>query len=435
MSYSFNSSSASFGASSGGSSIATDLLSMLGGGSASASASGSASAEFMSQIEQSILRATNPIEVSETEELTVIGQRGVWLNKAEVNAWRGDLAITEYRIHEDRNPQVIQKRYEQVFEYVQELAIRYLRPPTPPTAGEIVIVQEPNVATGPAPPLIIRQAAARAATPEPLVLREAPPQPPQPIAPKRITISGKRNPPPPRKVVIERLPALPAKPQNVIVERWLPYAEGGKRRVVFNKAAASAEVANPRNVVVQWEEPRVNIRQEVKYLGVIRANPAEYVQRYGSELKVHASLPKFVQDIATPSEVGQLAWNYRSTGGTWELEGDLSGFAFVNLDTEGMSEYRQFLLSKGIRDLGAGGASSSSSGGVTEAASKIFDMIDYDGSGEIEVFEAERIVLRLNSQLKRSYGESEVKQFFSSVSGGSSKIGKSAFVSAFAQLA
>jgi len=62
-------------------------------------------------------------------------------------------------------------------------------------------------------------------------------------------------------------------------------------------------------------------------------------------------------------------------------------------------------------------------------------MIDYDGSGEIEVFEAERIVLRLNSQLKRSYGENEVKQFFASVSGGSSKIGKSAFVSAFAQLA
>jgi len=326
-------------------SIAQDLMSMFGGASSSASGS----AEFVSQIEQAILRSSKPVEVSETEELTVIGQRGIWLNKQEVNGWRGDLAITEYKIHEDRNPQVIQKRYEEVFEYVQELAIRYLRPPTPPSAGEIVIVQEPNVPTGPAPPLIIRQAAGRAATPEPLVLREAPPQPPQPIGPKRITISGKRNPPPPRKVVIERLPALPAKPQNVIVERWLPYSEGGKRRVVFNKAAASAEVAAPRNVVVQWEEPRVNIRQEVKYLGVIRANPAEYVQRYGSELKTHAALPKFVQDIATPSEVGQLAWNYRSTGGTWELEGDLSGFEFVNLEREGLGEFRQFLASKGVR--------------------------------------------------------------------------------------
>jgi len=439
--------SSSFGVSSssaGGNSIATDLLAMAGsmGG---ASASSASSAEFMSQIEQSILRATNPIEISETEELTVIGQRGIWLNKQEVNAWRGDLAITEYKIYEDSNPQIINKRYEQRFEYVQELAIRYLRPPTPPAAGEIVIVQEPNVATGPAPPLIIRQAAGRAATPEPLVLREAPPQPPTPIGPKRITISGKRNPPPPRKVVIERLAPLPAKPQNVIVERWLPYGGEQKRRVVFQAAAASAEVANPRNVIVQWAEPEVSIKQEVKYLGVIRANPVEYVQRYGAELKVHSALPQFVQDIKTPSEVGQLAWEYKGSSAVATLEGQLEGFKFVNLDTEGMTEYRSQLMAAGIRDLGAGASSSSSasfsssasssSSSVSAAAAQIFDMIDYDRSGQIEVFEAERIVLRLNSQLNRSYGETEVKQFFASVSGGSSKITKSQFLQAFARLA
>ncbi len=223
----------------------------------------------------------------------------------------------------------------------------------------------------------------------------------------------------------------------------MPYAEGGKRRVVFNKAAAVAEAVNPRNVIVQWEEPRVNIRQEVKYLGVIRANPAEYVQRYGSELKVHSAFPKFVQDIATPSEVGQLAWNFRSSGVVHELEGDLQGFSLINLDTEGLTQYRQQLLSRGIRDLGAASSgsasfsvsSSSASSSVAAAASQIFDMIDYDGSGEIEVFEAERVVLRLNSQLKRSYGEDEVRSFFSAVSGGSSKIGKSAFMAAFAKLA
>jgi len=439
--------SSSFGVSSssaGGNSIATDLLAMAGsmGG---ASASSASSAEFMSQIEQSILRATNPIEISETEELTVIGQRGIWLNKQEVNAWRGDLAITEYKIYEDSNPQIINKRYEQRFEYVQELAIRYLRPPTPPAAGEIVIVQEPNVATGPAPPLIIRQAAGRSSTPEPLVLREAPPQPPTPLGPKRITISGKRNPPPPRKVVIERLAPLPAKPQNVIVERWLPYGGEQKRRVVFQAAAASAEVANPRNVIVQWAEPEVSIKQEVKYLGVIRANPVEYVQRYGAELKVHSALPQFVQDIKTPSEVGQLAWEYKGSSAVATLEGQLEGFKFVNLDTEGMTEYRSQLMAAGIRDLGAGASSSSSasfsssasssSSSVSAAAAQIFDMIDYDRSGQIEVFEAERIVLRLNSQLNRSYGETEVKQFFASVSGGSSKITKSQFLQAFARLA
>merc|ERR1739836_151878 len=425
---------------SGSNNITTDLLALVNGsssGSASGSASYSASTgAVLSEIEQLILRSTNPIDVNETEELTVIGQRGVWLNKAEVNAWRGDLAITEYRIHEDANPQVITKKVQQQVEYVQELAIRYLRPPTPPAPGEIIITQEANTNTGPAPPLIIRQAAARADTPEPLVVREAPPQPPAPVGPKRITISGKKNPPPPRKVVIERLAPLPSKPQNVIVERWLPYAET-KRRVVFNKAAeVKAEVATPRNVIVQWEAPSVNVRKEVKYLGVIKANPAEYVQRYGAELKVHTALPQFVLDIKTPSEVGQLAADHQAKG-LYELEGQLEGFQFVNLDTEGLAEYREQLLAKGIRDLGAGSssASASASSGVAAAAGQVFDMIDTDRSGEISIDEAMSIVLRLNSQLKRSYGETEVKAFFKALSGGSENITKSAFSQGFAQLA
>merc|ERR1719215_1676118 len=243
-------------------------------------------------------------------------------------------------------------------------------------------------------------------------------------------------------VVIERLAPLPSKPQNVIVERWLPYAET-KRRVIFNKAAAvSAQVATPRNVIVQWEAPSVNIRKEIKYLGVIKANPAEYVQRYGASLKLHTALPQFVLDIQTPSEIGVLAANYVAKS-SFELEGQLEGFKYINLDSEGLSEYRSFLLSKGIRDLGAsasvGSASSfsasASASAVTAAASQIFEMIDRDNSGEISVEEAETIVLRLNSQLKRSYGEFEVKAFFSAISGGSSQITKSQFLSAFEKLA
>jgi len=163
--------------------------------------------------------------VTETEEISVFGNKGVWVNKAEVMNWRGDLSINEYVINEDANPEVIMKRVDRTIEYVQELAIRYLRPPTPPAPGDIVITMEANVVTGPAPPLIIRQQPARASTPEPLVVREAPPQPPPAVGTKRITISGKRLPPPPRKVIIERLAPLPTKPQNVIIERWLPYSE------------------------------------------------------------------------------------------------------------------------------------------------------------------------------------------------------------------
>ena len=48
------------------------------------------------------------------------------------------------------------------------MAIRYLKPPSPPTPGDIVIVQEKDTVPGPAPPLVIRQQPVRPETPEPL---------------------------------------------------------------------------------------------------------------------------------------------------------------------------------------------------------------------------------------------------------------------------
>ena len=94
------------------------------------------------------LRASAPIDISETEEVSVHNERGIWSNKAEVQAWRGDLPITEYTLHHDPNPLVITKKTKQDVEYVQELAIRYLRPPTPPAPGEVLIVQMANIKTG-----------------------------------------------------------------------------------------------------------------------------------------------------------------------------------------------------------------------------------------------------------------------------------------------
>jgi hypothetical protein len=87
-------------------------------------------AEYISELEQQLLRAQVPLEVNETEEITVNGERGLWVNRNEVINWKGDLPITEYLINEDSQPEIITKRAEQQLEYVQELAIRYLRPPT-----------------------------------------------------------------------------------------------------------------------------------------------------------------------------------------------------------------------------------------------------------------------------------------------------------------
>jgi hypothetical protein len=93
------------------------------------------STQFVSQLEIEILRSETPIEITETEEITVLGHQGIWLNKSEQVNWKGSLPINDYIINEDKNPEIIIKNSKKQLEYIQELAIRYLKPPTPPAPG------------------------------------------------------------------------------------------------------------------------------------------------------------------------------------------------------------------------------------------------------------------------------------------------------------
>jgi hypothetical protein len=97
----------------------------------------------------------------------------------EVTSWSGVVNLKEYAINQDLNPEIIIKKCTSDFELIQELVFRYLRPPTPPEPGEIILIQEPNILTAPAPPLVIRQQPPKPITPEPLVIREVPPPPPR----------------------------------------------------------------------------------------------------------------------------------------------------------------------------------------------------------------------------------------------------------------
>jgi hypothetical protein len=188
----FSSSLGGSGLGMGGSAMTSGTLSAYGNGSSQVSSyppiqnsskgAPSSGSQYFSEIEASILRSNEtPVQIDETEELSVNGQRGIWANKSEVVNWKGPIPIEQYAINEDANPEILTKKVNQQLEYIQELAIRYLRPPTPPAPGEIVITQEPNVLTPPAPPLVIRQQPPRPVTPEPLIIREAPPRPPAAI--------------------------------------------------------------------------------------------------------------------------------------------------------------------------------------------------------------------------------------------------------------
>lgn len=299
---------------------------------------------MLSDMEAAILRSSSPIQINGSEEIEVNGQRGIWANKCEQLNWRGELPIAEYLINQDANPEVIKKNIRKQLEYVQELAIRYLKPPTPPQPGEIIIKLEANTQIPPAPPLIIRQQPPRPASPAPLVIREEPPKPPNTPGRKLIKISGKKLPPPPRKVVIERLAPLPAKPQSVIIERWLPYAqENLKRRVIFQRAPPDPIVMKPRNIIIQWEAPNVVVKKNLKYLGTIRADPVEYVHRYGGSLKQANDLPQFVKDIKTPDGLVLASEQQPPQPTVHELIGDVEALKLIDLEREGLSEYKHQL--------------------------------------------------------------------------------------------
>lgn len=391
--------------------VTSDLLALFQSGQISDTNIASPIDEsILSKTELKILRSNEPIDINETEVVTVLGQTGVLINKEEIDEWKGDLNIADYVINEDRNPQIITKKLTKQTEYIQELCIQYLRPPTPPAPGELIINQENDIPTPPAPPLILRQQPLRAATPEPLILREAPPKPPTPVGRVKITISGKRLPPPPRKVVIERLMPLPEKPQNVIIERWLPY-KPVKRRVIFNKSSAPEPVMyKPNNVIVQWEAPEVIIKQETKYLGIVRANPNEYVSKYGKDLTSTNKLPDFVKNIETPKNI-KLAADVKPNQ-VHELVGDLEGLKYINLEKEGLTNYREQLERLNIIKSLVTQQKVETKRSNSKIISAIFDQIDKDFNGVLSIEEAESIFLRINSRLKRSYGEDDVKDFF-----------------------
>jgi hypothetical protein len=306
-----------------------------------------------SQVEQAILSAANPLPVTESEVAHAHGVSGLLANKHEFASFPN---IEQYTLNSDSNPQVVKKKPACCTEYTQEIAVKFLKPPEPPKPGNIVIKQQPDIQTPPAPPLVIRQRGAEAVAPPPLTIRESPPKLPCPIPEKVVYVPGKTIPPPPRKVILEKLPEAPPKPQNILIERWLPIEEK-TRRVVFEKACPLQPLCPPQNLVVEWETPCVVINKQYKNLGVHPTDPEEYRTRYNFN-KQYQELPQAVFGVPIPSDI-QLAADLAASGAgagagasqssnpcnpcvayVPKLEGDIEALRLIDLDREGLSEYK-----------------------------------------------------------------------------------------------
>ena len=225
----------------------------------------------------------------------------------------------------DPNPVVIRKKPAAPVNYTQQVSVKFLQPPPPQQPGDIVITQQKDVQAAPVAPRLIRQRPPLPVKPAPLVVRERPPLAPAPIAPEHHVIPGKVVPPPPRKVIIERLPQLPQPPQDIIVERWLEYGPRA-RRVVFHPAPRLIPAPAPKNVLIQWDSPNVALNRQFRNLGISPANPAQYVAAFGASLVHPSAIPALAQGIKPVGAV--LA--AESLPKPVRLVGDVAALSLIN---------------------------------------------------------------------------------------------------------
>ena len=229
-------------------------------------------------------------------------------------------------LNQDPNPILIRKKPAEPVRYTQEVSVKFLQPPPPQQPGDIVITQQKDVQAAPAPPHLIRQRPPLPVKPAPLVVRERPPVPPAPIAPEHHVIPGKVIPPPPRKVITERLPQLPQPPQDIIVERWLEYGPR-TRRVVFHPAPKLIPAPAPKNVIIQWDSPAVALNRQFRNLGVAAAHPAQYAARFGASLVESAAIPAISRGIRPDNGLALAA---ESLPKPVRLVGDVAALSLIN---------------------------------------------------------------------------------------------------------
>lgn len=316
----------------------------------------------ISKVEVDVIHAVGePAAAVISDEITVNDETGLWVNKQESERFRGPVALEDYPLNQDACPTIYQK-VPNCVQCSREVAIKYLEPGNVPNPGPIVINQEANILVPHGPPgkfkthtkqtinhkfkliiilVIIRQVPDVPSNQDVIVYREAPPPKPEAPASKIITIPGTLLSPPARKVVIERLPELPDKPQDVLIERWLPFQDV-KRQVILNPKPADPVQCKTRNVVINWEKRKCcSVSTEIKDLGVEQADPVAYAQTHGETLLTQEQLPEIVNEVQ--SRHGQRLAANDNTQFYMQLTGDLHGLNLIDLDAVGLGEYKQYL--------------------------------------------------------------------------------------------
>jgi hypothetical protein len=328
--------------------------------------------EPRSKLVDAILQSNNPIQLNETEQISVNGVRGIYANRAENAQWRGQVPLEQYQLNQDSNPEVIRKKPTEKVRYTQEVAVRYLNPPPAPKPGDLIVRENPGRQMPAAPPLIVQEQGRDASTPPPVVYREAPPRPPSVFENKTVRIEGRALPPQPRRLVVEKFQAEPQKPAPIIIERWLPY-KPRKVKVIYQKVQAPEPCGCACNTCQQQQEvqyvqqyeqavPQLTLhepvqqqqQQVVQYTTSAAAAPAvaqtplQLAPSQTPQVRYTpaASTAQVVSRVRSVRAASVAAAAPANTGAFGGLEGDseaLNALRRVDLDRYGLGQYRKYL--------------------------------------------------------------------------------------------
>lgn len=76
------------------------------------------------------------------EIFSLNGVRGILVNKRDIDNYRGEIPLSQYRINVDPNPLEIPKTLDEPLKSKQQVTVKFLEPIPPPPSGPIIIQRE-----------------------------------------------------------------------------------------------------------------------------------------------------------------------------------------------------------------------------------------------------------------------------------------------------
>ncbi len=143
---------------------------------------------------------------------------------------------------------------------------------------------------------------------------------------------------------IQSLIELSYKPIDVILGGCLKLNKVTSK-IILNPKPEDPVPPKTKNLIINWEKIKCNVKERITVLGVEKCDPNEYIEQHGSSLIQASTLPAIANKVAVDAVENQgtlLASDVRKKYFN-ELEGDVHALSLIDLDKEGLSEYKYIL--------------------------------------------------------------------------------------------